>query len=176
MEIVPTLGLFFFAALLEIGGGCLVWKWLRNHKGKILGLVGALILFSYGIIMTLQPADFGKVYASYGGIFVVSSIIWGNFVDKKKPDRFEIIGSVVVLFGVFVMFYFVKPNVSFGNSFKNCFFNSGVTIGPFFSIDVNTSLNPLEFFSGRLHELKNIGMINVKVSNNGTVFKVTTPS
>ena len=58
--------------------------------------------------MTLQPADFGKVYASYGGIFVVSSIIWGSFVDKKKPDRFEIIGSVVVLFGVIVMFYFPR--------------------------------------------------------------------
>lgn len=106
MEIfTSTLGLFFFAALLEIAGGYLVWKWLRDHKGKILGLVGALILFSYGMIMTLQPADFGKVYASYGGIFVVSSLIWGNFVDKKKPDRFEIIGSIVVLFGVFVMFY-----------------------------------------------------------------------
>ena len=81
---------------------------MRDHKGKILGLVGALILFSYGIIMTLQPADFGKVYASYGGIFVVSSIIWGYFVDKKKPDRFDIIGSVVVLFGVIVMFYFPR--------------------------------------------------------------------
>jgi len=108
LELVPTLGLFFFAALLEIGGGYLVWKWLRNHKGKILGLVGALILFSYGIIMTLQPADFGKVYASYGGIFVVSSIIWGYYVDKKKPDRFEIIGSVIVLFGITVMFYFPR--------------------------------------------------------------------
>lgn len=108
MELVQTLGLFFFAALLEIGGGYLVWKWLRDHKGKILGLVGASILFSYGIIMTFQPADFGKVFASYGGIFVVSSIIWGYFVDKKKPDRFEIIGSIVVLFGVIVMFYFPR--------------------------------------------------------------------
>ena len=109
MEVVlSTLGLFFFAALLEIGGGYLVWKWLRIHKGKLFGLVGALILFSYGIIMTLQPEDFGKVYASYGGIFVVSSIIWGYYVDKKKPDRFEIIGSGVVLFGVTVMFYFPR--------------------------------------------------------------------
>jgi len=106
--ILSTLGLFFFAALLEIGGGFLVWKWLRDHKGKILGLVGALILFSYGIIMTFQPTDFGKAYASYGGIFIISSIIWGYYVDKKKPDRLEIIGSVVVLFGVIVMFYFPR--------------------------------------------------------------------
>jgi len=106
--VLSTLGLFFFAALLEIGGGYLVWKWLRIHKGKLFGLVGALILFSYGIIMTLQPEDFGKVYAAYGGIFVVFSINWGYYVDKKKPDRFEIIGSVVVLFGVTVMFYFPR--------------------------------------------------------------------
>jgi small multidrug resistance family-3 protein len=105
-EIVfSTLGVFFFAALLEIGGGYLVWKWLRAHKGIILGIVGALILFSYGVIMTLQPASFGKVYATYGGIFVISSIIWGYWIDKKKPDRFEIIGSAVVLIGVAVMFY-----------------------------------------------------------------------
>ena len=94
------------AGLCEINGGYLVWKVLRDHKGKIL--VGTLILFSYGIVMTLQPANFGKVYATYGGIFVVMSIIWGYWVDKKKPDRFEIIGSIVVLIGVVVMFYFPR--------------------------------------------------------------------
>lgn len=106
--IISTLGLFLFASLLEIGGGYLVWKWLRDYKGKIFGLVGALILFSYGIIMTIQAANFGKVYATYGGIFVVMSIIWGYWVDKKKPDRFEIIGSIVVLLGVAIMFYFPR--------------------------------------------------------------------
>lgn len=106
--ILSTIGLFLFAALLEIGGGYLVWKWLRDHKGKIFGLVGALILFSYGIIPTFQPADFGRVYASYGGIFILVSILWGYWIDKKKPDRFEIIGSVIVLVGVVVMFYFPR--------------------------------------------------------------------
>jgi small multidrug resistance family-3 protein len=106
--VLSTLGLFLFASLLEIGGGYLIWKVLRDHKGKIFGVIGALILFSYGIIMTLQPANFGKVYATYGGIFVVSSIIWGYWIDKKKPDRFEIIGSIIVLIGVTVMFYFPR--------------------------------------------------------------------
>ena len=97
-----------FASLLEIGGGYLVWKWLKDHKGKIFGLVGALILFSYGIIPTFQPADFGRVYASYGGIFILISIMWGYWIDKKKPDKFEILGSVIVLIGVAVMFYFPR--------------------------------------------------------------------
>lgn len=106
--IVTTLGLFFFAALLEIGGGYLVWKWLRDHKGKVFGLIGGLILFSYGIIPTFQPANFGRVYAAYGGIFIISSILWGYWVDKKKPDRFEVLGSLIVLAGVVVMFYFPR--------------------------------------------------------------------
>ena len=97
-----------FAAVLEIGGGYLVWKWLRDHKGKIFGLIGSLILFSYGIIPTFQPADFGRVYATYGGIFIIVSILWGYWIDKKRVDRFEIIGSIVVLIGVAVMFYFPR--------------------------------------------------------------------
>ncbi|WP_420887496.1 YnfA family protein [Candidatus Nitrosotenuis aquarius] len=106
--IVTTLTAFFLAALLEIGGGYLVWKWLREHKGKIFGLIGGLVLFVYGIIPTLQPAEFGRVYATYGGIFVVSSVLWGYWVDKKKPDRFEIIGSIIVLIGVTIIFYFPR--------------------------------------------------------------------
>ncbi|MGI9567955.1 MAG: YnfA family protein [Nitrosopumilus sp.] len=103
--IISTLGLFFTASLLEIGGGYLVWKWLRSHKSKIFGLVGAAILFSYGIIMTFQPSTFGKVYATYGGIFIIASIMWGYWIDKKKPDKFEIIGSAIVLIGVAIIFY-----------------------------------------------------------------------
>lgn len=106
--IVTTLAVFFFAALLEISGGYLVWKWLREHKGKIFGLVGGMILFLYGVVPTLQPAEFGRVYATYGGIFVVMSVIWGYWIDNKKPDRFEIIGSIIVLIGVAVMFYFPR--------------------------------------------------------------------
>ena len=106
--ILTTLGLFFFASLLEISGGYLIWKWLRDHKGKVFGLVGALVLFSYGIVPTFQPANFGRVYAAYGGIFIASSILWGYWVDRKKPDKFEILGSIVVLIGVAVMFYFPR--------------------------------------------------------------------
>ena len=103
--IIISLALFFAAALFEIGGGYLVWLWLREHKGKLLGLLGALVLFMYGVIPTLQPAHFGRVYAAYGGIFIVSSIIWGAIVDKKTPDRYDVIGSLIALVGVFVIFF-----------------------------------------------------------------------
>ena len=59
----------------------------------------------YGVIQTFQPAHFGRVYAAYGGIFIVSAIIWGWVIDKKKPDRYEIIGAGIALIGAAVMMY-----------------------------------------------------------------------
>jgi small multidrug resistance family-3 protein len=64
-----------------------------------------VILFIYGILPTLQPSNFGRVYAAYGGIFVVFSVIWGVLIDKKKPDRFEVFGSLIVLSGAAIIFY-----------------------------------------------------------------------
>ena len=103
--IVSTFGLFLVAAVAEIGGGYLVWQWLKERKKIAIGFVGGIILFVYGIIPTFQPSNFGRVYAAYGGIFVVMAIIWGLIVDKKRPDRFEIIGGFVVLLGALIIFY-----------------------------------------------------------------------
>jgi small multidrug resistance family-3 protein len=105
MLIIVTLALFFAAAITEIGGGYLIWSWIRKKKTLILGLVGGVILFIYGIIPTLQPSNFGRVYAAYGGIFIVFSILWGVLIDKKKPDRYEIIGTFIVLVGAVIIYY-----------------------------------------------------------------------
>jgi len=100
-----TFGLFVVAALLEIGGGYLVWLWLRKRKTVALGVIGGIILFIYGIIPTFQPSNFGRVYAAYGGIFVVMAIIWGLLIDRKRPDTYEIIGGTIVLVGAAIIFY-----------------------------------------------------------------------
>lgn len=102
---IVTLGLLFVAALMEIGGGYLVWQWIREKKGVVLGLIGGIILILYGIIPTLQPSHFGRTYPGYGGIFIISSIAWGTIVDNKKPDRFEIIGSLVPVCDAIILFY-----------------------------------------------------------------------
>jgi small multidrug resistance family-3 protein len=90
--IIVTLALFFAAAIAEIGGGYLIWSWIREKENINSRLVGGVLLFIYGIIPTLQPSNFGRVYAAYGGIFIIFSILWGVLIDKKRPDRYEIIG------------------------------------------------------------------------------------
>jgi small multidrug resistance family-3 protein len=105
LSIFASIILFFVTALAEIGGGYLVWKWLRERKGIAFGVLGGIVLFIYGIIPTLQPSNFGRVYAAYGGIFIISAVIWGLFIDKKKPDRFEVIGSLIAITGAIIIFY-----------------------------------------------------------------------
>lgn len=80
--VLTSIALFFVAAVAEIGGGYMVWKWLRERKGVLFGILGGTVLFIYGVIPTFQPAQFGRVYA-YGGIFIITSILWGMFVDKE---------------------------------------------------------------------------------------------
>lgn len=108
MEILRSLFFFVLAGLAEIGGGYLVWLWLREGRGWLLGLAGAVILFVYGVIPTLQPAHFGRVYAAYGGVFIVLSLLWGWRVDGVRPDRFDLIGGAVALVGVMIIMYWPR--------------------------------------------------------------------
>lgn len=106
---VRSLVLFVVAGLLEIGGGYLVWLWLRDGRGIVLGAMGGLILFLYGVVPTLQPSTFGRTYAAYGGFFIVLSLLWGWWIDRQTPDRWDLIGAVIALVGVLVIFYAPRP-------------------------------------------------------------------
>jgi small multidrug resistance family-3 protein len=108
MLIMQSVGLFLIAGLLEIGGGYLVWQWWRNGSHWSIGLLGAAILFLYGIVPTYQPAHFGRVYAAYGGWFIVLSIAWGWQVDRITPDRFDLVGGFICLAGVAIIMYWPR--------------------------------------------------------------------
>ena len=91
-----------------IGGGYLIWLWLRENRSVWLALGGAMLLVLYGIIPTLQPANFGRVYAAYGGIFIMLSLLWGWRIDRIMPDRFDLIGGVIALAGVLIIMYWPR--------------------------------------------------------------------
>jgi len=99
------IGVFFvLAGLCEIGGGYLVWGWMREHKPLAWALVGALILAAYGVVAALQPiSEFGRVYAAYGGVFIALSLAWGVLVDEFRPDRWDVLGALICVVGVVVM-------------------------------------------------------------------------
>ena len=97
-------GVFVVAGLCEIGGGYLVWGWMREHKPIQWALAGGLILAVYGVVAALQPiSEFGRTYAAYGGIFIALALVWGIVVDGFRPDRYDVLGALICVVGVVIM-------------------------------------------------------------------------
>ena len=103
-RLLLIVGLFVLAGLCEIGGGYLVWGWMREHRPVAWALIGALVLAAYGVVAALQPiSEFGRVYAAYGGVFIALALLWGVLVDGFRPDRWDLLGASICVVGVLVM-------------------------------------------------------------------------
>ena len=101
-----SIALFVVAALFEIGGAWLVWQAVREGRAWWLAALGVIALGLYGFVASFQPdAQFGRILAAYGGIFVAGSLVWGVLLDGYRPDRFDIVGAVICLGGVGVIMY-----------------------------------------------------------------------
>ncbi|OUC95370.1 YnfA family protein [Streptosporangium minutum] len=106
MTVARSLLLFVVAALAEIGGAWLVWQGVREQRGLLWVGAGFIALGLYGLVATFQPdANFGRILAAYGGVFVAGSLVWGMVVDKFQPDRWDVIGAAICLLGVLVIMY-----------------------------------------------------------------------
>lgn len=105
MAFIKSMIIFILAGLCEIGGGYLVWLWLRSGKSWWYGFIGGIILALYGVVATLQSSNFARVYATYGGFFIVMSILWAMKFDQYIPDKYDIIGATVALTGVAIIYY-----------------------------------------------------------------------
>ena len=104
-SILQSITFFIVAGLMEIGGGYLMWLWLREKRSGRVGALGGLIIVCYGIVPTFQPASFGRVYAAYGGAFIVLSVLWGWWIDGQRPDIWDVIGAAVCCIGIVIIVY-----------------------------------------------------------------------
>lgn len=104
--VIRSVFLFFMAGLAEIAGGYFVWIWLRYDAGIIWGVLGGIVLISYGIIPTFQQfPSFGRIYAAYGGVFIVMSILWGWWIDNITPDFYDWLGTFIALIGTAIILW-----------------------------------------------------------------------
>ncbi|MCK6080691.1 YnfA family protein [Microbacterium sp. EYE_5] len=98
--------LFALAAVAEIGGAWLIWQAVRENRGWWLALLGIVALGAYGFVAALQPdANFGRVLAAYGGVFVAGSLAWGVIVDGFRPTTWDYVGSAVALLGAAIIIF-----------------------------------------------------------------------
>lgn len=64
---------------------------------------------SYGFIPCFQPtSNFGRLYAVYGGFFVVMSYGWGWALDGVKPDVGDYVGAAIAITGVAIAFFWPR--------------------------------------------------------------------
>jgi small multidrug resistance family-3 protein len=105
MSLPVSLGLFVLAGLCEIGGGYLMWLSFREGRPWMYAVIGAVVLILYGIIPTLQSAHFGRVYAAYGGMFIVLSLLWGWSIDGVRLDRYDAMDAMLCLAGMMIIMY-----------------------------------------------------------------------
>jgi small multidrug resistance family-3 protein len=107
-DIFYSLFFFFIAGICEIGGGYLVWLWLRESYSWIFGVLGGFVLFLYGVIPTFQKTHFHRTYAAYGGIFIIMALAWGYLFEGMVPDIYDIVGTIVAGIGVIIIFYYPR--------------------------------------------------------------------
>ena len=105
MIIAKTLLLFVVTGIAEIVGCYLPFLWLRRGSSALLLIPAAASLAVFAWLLTLHPTAAGRVYAAYGGVFIVLSVLWGWQVDKIQPDRLDVLGSVVALTGVAIIMF-----------------------------------------------------------------------
>lgn len=104
--VARSISLFLLAAVCEIGGAWLIWQTVRESRPWWWAVAGGVALVLYGVVAARQPdANFGRVLAAYGGVFVAGSLLWGVLLDGFRPDRFDLIGAGIVLAGVGVIMY-----------------------------------------------------------------------
>lgn len=100
---LTTTLLFFATALAEIIGCFLPYLWLKKSASAWLLLPAALSLMIFVWLLTLHPAASGRVYAAYGGVYVVTALLWLRIVDGVKLSSYDWIGAAVAFCGMLII-------------------------------------------------------------------------
>ena len=105
MPELKTVALFFVTALAEIVGCYLPYLWLRQGQSAWLLIPAAASLAMFAWLLTLHPTAAGRVYAAYGGVYVVVAILWLWSVDGVRPTVWDMVGSAVALAGMAIIMF-----------------------------------------------------------------------
>lgn len=101
---LKTALIYAAAAICEIAGCYFVWMWWRlGHSWLwLLPALVSLALFA-GLLALIEAPAAGRIFAAYGGVYVIASLIWMWSVEGLRPDRFDLVGSCLILAGALVV-------------------------------------------------------------------------
>lgn len=97
---------YLIAAAGEIAGCFAFWAWLRLHKSTFWLLPGLAALVIFATALTrVDTANAGRAYAAYGGIYILSSLLWLWGIEHVRPDRWDLLGASICLVGAAVILF-----------------------------------------------------------------------
>lgn len=97
---MKTFSLFAITAFAEIAGCYAAYAVLRLGKHPLWLLAGMASLALFAWLLTFHPAEgAGRIYAAYGGVYIVASLVWLRFAEGLVPDRWDLIGAAFCLLG-----------------------------------------------------------------------------
>lgn len=103
---LSPLTVYLGAAVAEIAGCFAFWAWLRLDKPAWWLVPGILSLIAFAYLLTRIDTLFaGRAYAAYGGVYIVSSLLWLWAVEGQRPDRWDITGGAICLVGATVILF-----------------------------------------------------------------------
>jgi small multidrug resistance family-3 protein len=97
---------YVLAAVGEIGGCFAFWAWIRLHKSPLWLIPGIASLIVFALALTrIEVVAAGRAYAAYGGVYIISAIIWLRLVEGVRPDRWDLLGASACLAGAAIILY-----------------------------------------------------------------------
>ncbi len=101
-----TLAWYVLAAMAEIAGCFAFWAVLRLDRSAAWLAAGllSLIVFAYALTKVDAVAA-GRAYAAYGGIYIVSSLVWLRLFEGVSTDRWDILGGIICLGGAVLILW-----------------------------------------------------------------------
>ena len=96
--------IYFLAAFFEILGCYSFWAFFKLDKSSLWLLVGIVSLAIFAYLLTKINLEFtGRAYAVYGGIYIVSSLLWLFFVEKQSFNKWDLIGTSICILGASII-------------------------------------------------------------------------
>lgn len=92
--------LYGIASAAEIAGCFAFWAWLRLGKSVFWTIPGTLSLVLFALLLTrIETPAAGRAFAAYGGVYILSSVLWLWIAEEVRPDRWDTLGVLICLTG-----------------------------------------------------------------------------
>lgn len=101
-----TIAAYVIAAVAEIAGCFAFWHVVRCGGTPLWLLPGVASLIVFAAALTqVEASAAGRVFAAYGGVYIVASLAWMWAVEGLRPDRFDMLGGLVCLAGAAIILF-----------------------------------------------------------------------